>query len=87
MMGGLRYHDRCQQCYFIEQGNGDSFYENMLKLNQFVKQEWIDKGNLEIEFERSEIRIVIVLDNASYHKKQEVIARLLRSHSSNRHWN
>ena len=75
-MGGLRYHDRHQQCYFIERGNGDSFYENMLKLNQFVKQEWIDQGNLEIEFERSEVRIVIVLDNASYHKKQEVIARL-----------
>jgi transposase len=76
VMGGLRYHDRRQQCYFIEQGNGDSFYENMLKLNQFVKQEWIGKGNLEIEFEQSEIRVVIVLDNASYHKKQEVIARL-----------
>ncbi|NJR40864.1 MAG: hypothetical protein HC781_21025 [Leptolyngbyaceae cyanobacterium CSU_1_4] len=76
VMGGLRSHDRHQQCYFIEQENGDSFYENMLKLNQFVKQEWIEKGNLEIEFERSEIRIVILLDNASYHKKQEVIARL-----------
>jgi len=76
VMGGLRYHDRRQQCYFIEQGNGDSFYENMVKLNQFVKQEWIEKGNIEIEFEQSEMRIVIVLDNASYHKKQEVMARL-----------
>jgi len=60
VMGGLRYHDRHHQCYFIEQGNGDSFYENMLKLNQFVKQEWIGKGNVEIEFEQSEMRIVIV---------------------------
>ena len=76
MMGGLRYHDRHQQCYFIEQGNENSFYENMLELNQFIKQEWIEKGNIEIEFEQSEMRIVIVLDNASYHKKQEVITRL-----------
>jgi len=78
-MGGLRYHDRRQQCYFIEQGNGDSFYENMLKLNQFVKQEWIGKGNVEIEFEQSEMRIVIVLDNASYHKSRKWLLDYLRN--------
>jgi transposase len=48
----------------------------MLKLNQFIKEEWVEKGNIESEFDQSEMRIVIVLDNASDHKKQEVIAKL-----------
>ncbi len=76
IMGGLRYEDRRQQCYFIEQGNGDSFYANLIKLNQFVRQEWADKGNLDGEFEQNGPRILVVLDNASYHKKQEIIEKL-----------
>ena len=76
VMGGLRYDDRKQQCYFIEQGNGDSFYASLIKLNQFVLKEWVDKGNLECEFEQKGPRVLIVLDNASYHKKQEVIDKL-----------
>lgn len=75
-MGGLRYHDHQRKCYFIEQGNGESFLANLVKLNQFVKQEWVGKGNLEGEFEQKEPRVLIILDNASYHKKQEVIANL-----------
>lgn len=47
----------------------------MVKLNQFVMQELIEKGNIEIESEQSDMPIVIVLDNESYHKKQEVMAR------------
>jgi hypothetical protein len=39
VMGGLRYHDRKQMCYFIEKGNGDSFYEQLEKLNEYVKTE------------------------------------------------
>ena len=76
VMGGLRYADRRQQCYFIEQGNGKSFYTNLVKLNQFVKQEWVDQGNVECEFEQKGPKILLVLNNASYHKKQEVIDQL-----------
>jgi transposase len=76
MMGGLRFSDRQQKCYFIEQGNGDSFYESMVNLNEYVRQEWIGKGNIADKFEQSGLRILIVLDNASYHKKQEVLAKI-----------
>ncbi|MBW4518051.1 MAG: IS630 family transposase [Timaviella obliquedivisa GSE-PSE-MK23-08B] len=76
MMGGLRYSDRKQKCYFIEQGNGDSFLESMVNLNQYVMQEWVEKGNLECEFQQNGARILIVLDNASYHQKQEVILQI-----------
>ncbi|MCY7278821.1 MAG: IS630 family transposase [Phormidesmis sp. CAN_BIN44] len=76
VMGGLRYHDHQRKCYFIEQGNGDSFYANLVKLHQFVKQEWVEKGNVEGEFEQKGPRVLIVLDNASYHKKQAVMDKL-----------
>jgi transposase len=76
VMGGLRYHDHQRKCYFIEQGNGESFLANLVKLNQFVKQEWVGKGNLEGEFEQKGPRVLVILDNASYHKKQEVIDNL-----------
>ena len=76
VMGGLRYHDRQRQCYFIDQGNGDSFYASLVQLNQFVKHEWGKQGNLESEFEQTGPKIVIVLDNASYHKKQDILAKL-----------
>ena len=76
VMGGLRYDDRRRQCYFIEQGNGDSFYANIVKLNEFVQKEWVEKGNLDCEFDQNGSRILVVLDNASYHKKQEVIEKL-----------
>ncbi|MGG6265601.1 IS630 family transposase [Leptolyngbya sp. AN03gr2] len=76
VMGGLRYHDRQRQCYFIEQGNSDSFYASLEKLNAFVKQEWTEAGNLETEFEQAGPKILLVLDNASYHKKQAVLEQI-----------
>ncbi len=44
-MGGLRYHDRKRLCFFIDRGDGDSFFEQLVKLNEFVKQEWVSQGN------------------------------------------
>jgi len=43
-MGGLRHHDRKRLCYFVDKGNADSFFEQLEKLNKFVKQEWIEQG-------------------------------------------
>ena len=76
LMGGLRYSDRKQKCYVIDQGNGESFQTNLVKLNEFVCQEWVENGNIASEFVEKGPRILIVLDNASYHKKQTVIDQL-----------
>lgn len=76
LMGGLRYNDRKQKCYVIDQGNGDSFYTNLVKLNEFVREEWVEKGNIASDFVEKGPKILIVLDNASYHKKQTVIDQL-----------
>ena len=44
-MGGVRSHDKKRLNFFIERGNGDSFIEQLEKLQHFVLQEWIEKGN------------------------------------------
>jgi transposase len=76
VMGGLRDHDRKRQCYFMDQGNSESVYANLAKLTEFVKQEWVEAGNLAPEFEERGPKILLVLDNASYHKKQAMLDQI-----------
>lgn len=76
VMGGVRFRDRKRVCYFIDKGNSESFYEQLKQLNDSVKKEWIEKGNLELEFTTKGPKVLIVLDNASYHKKQEILEKL-----------
>lgn len=73
VMGGVRFHDSKRMCYFIEKGNGEIFYEQLKKLNDFVKKEWVIAGNLESNFSDNGPLILIILDNASYHKKKVII--------------
>lgn len=75
MMGGLRYHDRCRLCYFIDKGNADSFFEQLEKLNEFILQEWVEQGNAAELYERTGPRILVILDNASYHKRQDIVKK------------
>ena len=76
VMGGLRYHDRHRLCYFIEKGNAESFFEQLEKLNTFVFQEWIEQGNRAELYERIGPTILVILDNASYHKRQDIIEQI-----------
>lgn len=76
IMGGLRFHDKKRMCYFIEKGTGESFYEQLIQLNNFVKDEWVMQGNNELYFPELGPKILIILDNASYHKKKIVLAEI-----------
>lgn len=76
VMGGVRYHDKKRMCYFIDKGNSTSFYEQIKKLHTFVKEEWINQGNVEDKFTSSEVKILIILDNASYHKKKDILEKI-----------
>lgn len=76
VMGGLRYHDRKRLCYFIDKGNADSFFEQLVKLNEFVFTEWVRQGNLAELHERIGPRVLLILDNASYHKRQDIIDKI-----------
>ena len=76
VMGGVRYHDRKRVCYFIEKGNSESFYAQLEQLNEWVRQEWVEQGNRREDFEEKGPKILIILDNASYHKKQTTLAEI-----------
>lgn len=76
VMGGIRYSDRKRICYFIEKGTGDIFYEQLKQLNEFVKSEWIQQGNQEADFQKFGQKVLIILDNASYHKKKDIVAKI-----------
>ncbi len=74
VMGGLRLSDKKRLCYFIKKGNAETFYEQLKQLNEFVLKEWVDQGNRAEDFQSKGSKIVIILDNASYHKRKDIIA-------------
>lgn len=75
-MGGLRYHDRRRLCYFIDKGNADSFFEQLKNLNKFVCQEWVQQVNQAELYEKIGPRVLVILDNASYHKRQDIFEKI-----------
>ena len=85
VMGGLRYHDRKRLGFFIDKGNADSFFEQLVKLNKFVFTEWVEQGNLAELYERIGPRVLVILDNASYHKRQDIIDKIEQT-LPNIHW-
>ena len=60
----------------IKKGDSDTFYEQLEKLNEEIKKEWISEGNNEKEFEEIGPKIIIILDNASFHKKKEIVENI-----------
>lgn len=75
-MGGLRYHDKKRLNFVIKKGDADTFYEPIKSLNAWLIQEWIDQGNQVENFRDSGIKIVIILDNASFHKKKDILRKI-----------
>jgi transposase len=75
-MGGLRYSDKKRFIEFVEKGNSESFYKVLKVFYQELKSEWIEAGNSAEEFEEKGAKIVIILDNASFHKKQEYLDQI-----------
>lgn len=71
-MGGIREQDRKRLCFFIKRGDADTFYEQLQRLNEFVKREWVEKGNPAEDFHEKGPKIIVILDNASYHKRRDI---------------
>ena len=76
VMGGLREHDRKRLCFFIKKGNADTFYEQLQQLNNFVRLEWAEKGHKPEEFKDTGPKIVMILDNASYHRRLDIMEKI-----------
>ena len=58
--------------------NLDSFKDNRMKGNYRgdLRAEWILQGNLAEDFEDKGCKFVIILDNASFHKKAETLQKI-----------
>jgi transposase len=76
IMGGLRYHDKKRINFIIKKGNADSFYGQIKQLNDWLLKEWIEQGNKIDEFKKSSAKIVIILDNASFHKRKDILEKI-----------
>ncbi len=76
IMGGLRYHDKKRINFVIKKGDADVFYEQLTLLYNFILQEWIEKGNTVESFNDCAAKIVIILDNASFHKRKDILERI-----------
>lgn len=76
IMGGLRYHDKKRINFVIKKGNADVFYEQLKSLNDFLLEEWIEQGNASENFYENSAKIVIILDNASFHKRKDILEKI-----------
>ena len=47
-------------------------------LHELVKKEWIAKGNQEKKFRDKGPKIIVILDNASYHKRLDIRTQIIR---------
>jgi hypothetical protein len=72
-MGGLRYSDKRRFVEFLDKGNTNNFYEVLKIFYKELVYEWVEAGNQAQDFEEKGAQIVIILDNASFHKKAECL--------------
>lgn len=76
VMGAIREKDRKRVCFFVEKGNADVFYEQVKKLHEFVQKEWMSQANKAKELEQRGPKIVIILENASCHKRLDIRSKI-----------
>ncbi len=76
VMGCIREADRKRVCFFIKKGNAEIFYEQLQQLHELIKQEWVSKGNRPEDFSKQGPKIILILDNASFHKRQDILANI-----------
>jgi hypothetical protein len=75
-MGRIRESARKQVCFFIKKCYADIAYEQLQQLNKIIKKEWITQENCAENFYKIEQKIIFILDNASYHKRQNFIDKI-----------
>lgn len=76
VMGGLRYSDKKRFVEFLDKGNADNFYKVLKIFYQELINEWVEAGNQAKDFAEKGAKIVLILDNASFHKKEEYIEKI-----------
>lgn len=75
-MGGLRFNDHKRWVEFVKQGNSQSFKEVLKVFYEESISEWVEVGNRKEDFAELGPKLVIILDNASFHKKAEMVKEI-----------
>ncbi len=76
VMGALRYSDKKRFVEFLSKSDSKNFYEVLKIFYQELINEWSETGNKREDFSLEGPKIVIILDNASFHKKEEYIKKI-----------
>ncbi len=76
VMGAVRYSDKKRLVDFVPKGDGDNFYLTLKVLYQEVKNEWISAGNASEDLATKGTKILVILDNASFHKKEDILKKI-----------
>ena len=76
VMGAIRESDRKRVCFFIKKGDADIFLEQLQQFNELIRKEWVNQGNRFENFQAYGPRIILILDNASFHKRQDILSRI-----------
>jgi hypothetical protein len=75
-MGGVRYSNKKKWVNFIQSGNSAKFYAVLKKFYRDLREERILQGNLAEDFQDKGCKFVIILDNASFHKKADILQKI-----------
>jgi hypothetical protein len=76
VMGALRLSDKKTRVEFLEKGTGENFFKVLEGFYEDIKIEWSEQGNKIEKFEINGPKILIILDNASIHKKKEFLEKI-----------
>jgi len=76
VMGGIRYADKKRLVAFLPIGNGENFYTVLKAFYQELQYEWAGEDKNINTFEKDGPKIVIILDNASLHKKKDLLEKM-----------
>ena len=50
--------------------------EQLQQFNELIRKEWVNQGNRFENFQAYGPRIILILDNASFHKRQDILSRI-----------
>lgn len=69
----MRYSDKKRFVEFLYKGNAGNFHKVLKIFYQELINEWVEAGNRAEDFAKKGANIVLILDNVSFHKKEELL--------------
>ena len=78
-MSRVHYRDRLPLSFFVDKGNGESFFKQLVLLNKFVYTERVEQRDKSKLYEWIGSRVLVISKNASYYKRQDIIERIEQS--------